>query len=60
MKKYVYLWGGSEYGMVAHLEEQNVDHESRLRDGARMAWEENHPGKFLQLVVSENHAHRMR
>lgn len=63
MKKYVYLWGGSEVDIVdqvTHEDEQDVDRVNRLKDGAREAWEREHPGKFLQLVVSESHPRRMR
>lgn len=58
MHKYVYLWGGTAVGIVgpvSRVHEQSVDSESQLKRGVRDAWEQEHPGKFLQLVVSENH-----
>lgn len=58
MQKYVYLWGGTTVGVVGKVSranEQNVDRESQVKQRVRETWEGEHPGEFLQLVVSENH-----
>lgn len=57
IQKYVYLWGGTTVGVVGEISrvnEQDLERESRLKHRAREAWEEEHHGEFLQLVVSEN------
>lgn len=58
MYKYVYLWGGTAYGVVGRVSrvpEKDVDRKSQLKREERETWEKEHPGKFLQLIVSENH-----